>query len=91
MDDPGYDTPEEAVLAEFGAPRRFVNVVGVRIRGERARVWLLTNDRPPFEEYTCVCVREDGLWREEFGSNGFSWPTPREVKAQAQQIRARFG
>jgi hypothetical protein len=36
MDEPGYDTPEEAVLAEFGAPRRFVNVVGVRERDPAA-------------------------------------------------------
>jgi hypothetical protein len=90
MDEPGYETPEEAVLAGFGAPRRFVNVVGVRVRGDRARVWLLTNDRPAFEEYTCVCGRERGLWREEFGTNGFSWPTPRDVRKQAQQIRSSF-
>ena len=90
MDESGYETPEEAVVAEFDAPRRYITVLGVRIRGDQAHVWLLTNDRPPFEEYTCVCVREGDLWCEAFGSSGFSRPTPHEVKKEAERIRSRF-
>jgi hypothetical protein len=90
MDESGYETPEEAVVAEFDAPRRYITVLGVRIRGDQAHVWLLTNDRPPFEEYTCVCFRENGLWCEAFGSSGFSRPTPREVKKAAEHVRSLF-
>jgi len=90
MGESGYETPEEAVVAEFDAPRRYLTVLGVRIRGDQAHVWLLTNDRPSFEEYTCVCIREGILWREAFGSSGFSRPTPREVKKEAERIRSRF-
>jgi hypothetical protein len=90
MDEPGYATPEEAVLAEWrGVPSQFVTVVGSRINGDEARVWLLTNDREPFEEYECVCVCEGGLWRESHGSGGFSLTTPREIKQRATEIGSR--
>jgi len=72
VEEQGYATPEDAVLAEWeGIPRRFVTVVGSRIEGDEAHVWLLTNDREPFEEYESVCVREGGLWRESHGWGGF--------------------
>jgi hypothetical protein len=90
MDGSGYEPPEEAVVAEFDAPRRYINVLGVRIRGNQAHVWLLLNDHPRFEEYTCVCVREEGQWCEAVGSSGFSRPTPRHVKKEAERIRSRF-
>ena len=91
MGEPGHQTPEEAVLAATGIPERFVTVVGSRIDGDEARVWLLTNDRAPFEEYGCICVREGGLWRETHGQGGFPDDTPSEIKQAADQIRSRFG
>ncbi len=90
MDEPGYETPEEAVLAEFDVPRRYATVVGVRVRGDQAWVYLLTNDRPAFEEYTCVCFREAGRWTEAYGSSGFARPVPADVKREAERVRLRF-
>ena len=89
MEEHGYATPEEAVLADWDGPlKKFVTVVGSRIKGDEAYVWLLTNDREPFEEYECVCAREGGLWRESHGSGGFSLTTPREIKDRAAAIRS---
>ena len=79
------------MLADGGWPEGFVTVVGSRIQGDEARVWLLTNNRPPFEEYECICVREGGLWRESHGWGGFAVDTPPEITEDADQIRARFG
>jgi len=91
MEERGYQTPEEAVLAEIDIPERFVTVLGSRIRRDEAHVYLLTNDRPRFEEYECICVREDGLWQESHGWGGFSLGTPRVIKKAANEIRSRFG
>jgi len=90
MDEVGYATREQAVLAANDIPDRYVTVLGSRISGDRARVWLLTNDRPSFEEYECDCIREADGWHEVSGSGGCSLGTPREVKRAATQIRARF-
>lgn len=75
MADPGFQTPEDAVLADFDAPRRYITILGSEVRGDRAMVWMLTNDRPPFEEYTEVCFREDGGWTVAFGSSLGSFTT----------------
>jgi hypothetical protein len=89
VDEQRYEAPEEA-LAGFGAARRFITVLGVRIDGNEARVWLLTNDRPSFEEYTCLCARDGNAWQEVMGSNGL-WPTvPAEVEEAVREIRSRF-
>ncbi len=90
MDVRGYETPEEAVLAELDVPRRYFNVVGVRVCGDEAWVYLLTNDRPAYAEYTCVCFREQGLWTEAYGGSGFSPPVPSEVRQEAERVRSRF-
>jgi hypothetical protein len=86
----GYETPEQAVLAGGGWPAGMATVVGLRVSGNEARVWLLTNDRPSFEKYECVCFRENGRWHEVHGSGGFSIVTPREVRKAAAAIEARF-
>ena len=86
----GYATPEEAVLADWEEiPKEFVTLVGSRIEGDEAHVWLLTNDREPFHEYECVCRREGGLWRLEFDWGGFALTTPRDIKERAAEIRSR--
>jgi len=89
MDEPGYGTAEEAFLAGFGAPQEYVTILGVRVRGDEATVWILTNDRPPFEEYTCVCFRERGRWTEAHGSSGLGHAVPQEVAAEAASVRTQ--
>ena len=61
----GLATPEEAAPGDI--PPRYVTVVGTLIVGDMATVWMLTNDRPPYEEYTVACSREHGRW---FGGSG---------------------
>ncbi len=43
-EDEGYETAEAAARADI--PERFVTVLGVRVAGDTAHVWMLTNDRP---------------------------------------------
>ena len=45
-------------------------------------------DPGPFEEYECICVREDRLWRKSDGRTGFSAETPTEIKQRADAIRS---
>jgi hypothetical protein len=33
-----------------------VTVLGIRREGDTASVWMLTNDRPPFEPYAAICL-----------------------------------
>ena len=40
------------------------------------------NDRPPFEPYEGVCVREGGRWFADSGSGGFSM----DVLAEAARL-----
>jgi hypothetical protein len=60
-----YATPEEASYADI--PPEFVTVVGTRIDGDSATVWLLTSDQPPFEYYQVACVRQRGRWHVDSG------------------------
>jgi hypothetical protein len=62
----GYETPEKAACEGFS--ERFVTVLGVRVEGDTAYVWTLTNGRPPFEPYEEVCVREGRRWFAASGS-----------------------
>lgn len=80
----GYATPEEAARGEI--PPRFARVVGVRVDGDSATVWLLTNEAPQFEPYQVGCVRHNGLWYDEFGSGGFMTDTPDEVLEEARRL-----
>src|SRR5437899_9845959 len=50
-----HATPEEAALGDV--PSRFVHVIGVVIRGDRAVVAQLTNDRHPHAIQTSSCAR----------------------------------
>jgi hypothetical protein len=64
----GFATPEEA--ARGSIPAKYVRVVGTVVRGERAIVAQLMNDRQPFEVETAFCLREaDGTWKEEGSGN----------------------
>ena len=80
----GYDTPEAAACADI--PERFVTVVAVRIDGDTAHVWSLTNDRPPFEPYEDVCERVRDRWFPVQGSGGFATTTPPEVLDAARRL-----
>jgi hypothetical protein len=82
--DDGYASPEEAARGDI--PEQYVTVVGVRIEGDRAHVWMVTNDRPTFEGYEVDCVREGGKWFGEYGSGGFSLYTPRDVLERAAAL-----
>jgi len=82
-DESGYATPEEASCADI--PQRFVTVVGTEIDGDTATVWLLTNDRPPFEDYQVNCVRDDRRWHADSGFP-FNVGTPEEILEQARRL-----
>jgi hypothetical protein len=87
MDEPedmGYETLEEAALGDI--PSQFATVVGRRVRGDVATVWLLTNDRPPFEAYEVNCERQGGRWHWESGFGGFGTGTPDAVRARARRL-----
>lgn len=81
FDGDGYATPEEAARGDI--PRQFVTVVGTQIEGDAATVWLLTNDRPPFEDYEVHCVRERGRWHADSGFP-FNAGAPDEVLERAR-------
>ena len=73
--------PEEAARGDI--PRQFVTVVGTQIEGDVATVWLLTNDRPPFQDYEVHCVRERGRWHADSGSP-FNVGAPDDVLERAR-------
>jgi hypothetical protein len=70
--DDGCETPEAAARGDIR--EQFVNVLGVRVGGDIATVWMLTNDGPPFEAYTMECHQEHGRWFGGNGSNGLGPP-----------------
>jgi hypothetical protein len=70
MEDPAFDTPEEAAVADFPSP--YVRVESIRYSRDRlhATVVLLTNEEPYLYPYYVYCERdEDGRWRETHSSN----------------------
>lgn len=80
----GFDTPEQAAL-DASFPAKFQRVLGVTIEGDRAVVYTLTNDRPPFEDYSDYCDRVHGRWVHTLGSSGWDTPPP-EVVAAARAL-----
>lgn len=88
-DDPQFETPEEAVRAGF-PPKARVRILGVRADDDRATVWLLTNDGPPYEAYTMTVFRDADGWTEGDGVNGLvaTWihDLPRDVTAAAAEL-----
>lgn len=94
----GHATPEDAARGDV--PARHVRLVAVVVRGDRALVAQLTNDRPPHEPDTVHCRRgRDGTWEAEASGNstyGFL-PTGHGVgtllawdEAPAGAVAARF-
>jgi len=79
----GYATPEEASSGDI--PPQFVTVVGTRVVGDHATVWLLTNDTPPFEDYQVNCVRDQGGWHVDSGFP-FNADAPEEVLEEARAL-----
>jgi hypothetical protein len=67
-------------------PVQFATVVGSHVEGDWAVVWLLTNDRSPFEAYEVSCQRRDGRWEYDSGSGGFGADTPDEVLDRARRL-----
>ena len=67
----GYGTPEEAARGDI--PPQFARVSGVEYSeaGDRACVWLLTNEEPCLYRYTVYCSRDArGRWHFESGWSG---------------------
>lgn len=65
-----FATPEEAAVVDF--PPRYVRVddVSYSQRGERAKVFLLTNEEPYLYPYHVYCERDrDRRWSETHSSN----------------------
>ena len=82
--DEEYDSLEQAARGDV--PARFATAVGHRVEGDWATVWLLTNDRPPFEPYEVTCERRDGRWQSNSGVGGFGVDTPDDVLAVARRL-----
>jgi len=49
------------------------------------RLWLLTNDTPPFENYQVNCVRDQGGWHVDSGFP-FNADAPEEVLEEARAL-----
>jgi hypothetical protein len=79
-----FPTPEAA--ASGNVPGRFVTVLGVRVRGDNADVWLLTNDRPPFEREQALLTRVEDGWEGVLSGGGFDSSTPAEVITKAEAL-----
>jgi hypothetical protein len=86
MNEEGYDSPEEAGRADL--PEQFVKVLGVRIDGNKACVWSLTNDRPPFEEDELFLERKGSRWFPTHGWGGWT-QAPAEVYEKAARLGHR--
>ena len=80
----GYATPEEAARGDI--PPQFAHVVGVRVEGDHATVWLLTNEPPvSYEAYEVGCERQNGRWYMDWSLGSFQTGTPEEVLAAARR------
>lgn len=90
-DDEGFDTPESAAWGDV--PSTYVQILGVRVRGDKATVWALTNDRPPYEAYTMFVERKGGRWHPGSGSNGLGvgWDDDEGLPPEIQAEAARLG
>jgi hypothetical protein len=84
FEDDGCETLEEAARGDI--PPQFATVVGSRVSGDTATVWLLTNDQPPFEAYEVYCERRNGRCFGDGGSGGFGIGAPAEVLAEARRL-----
>ena len=84
LEDDGCETLEEAARGDI--PPQFATVVGSRVSGDTATVWLLTNDQPPFETYEVYCERRNSRWYGVGGSGGFGVGAPDEVLAEARRL-----
>jgi hypothetical protein len=80
----GCETLEEAARGDV--PPQFATVVGSRVTGDSAIVWLLTNDQQPFEPYEVYCERRNGRWYLEGGVGGFRARTPTDVLEEARRL-----
>jgi hypothetical protein len=78
-----FATPEAAAV---GIPNRFVTILGVRRRGDEADVWMLTNDRPPYEREQALCVRVGEGWEHVQSGGGFDVGTPLEIIEKARAL-----
>ena len=83
-EDNGCETLEEAARGDI--PPQFATVVGTRVTGDAATVWLLTNDLPPFEPYTVDCERRNGRWYFDAGYGGLGSDAPDDVLAKAHRL-----
>jgi len=62
-----------------------VTVVGTEIDGDTATVWLLTNDRRPFEDCQVGGLRKDGRWHVDYGFP-LNSDTPDEILERARRL-----
>ena len=88
MSTDGYDSLEEAGRGDIPDP--YVHVLGTRVRGSKAVVWTLTNDRPPFEEDELFLEREGSRWVPTHGWGGWT-EAPPEVWEKARRLGHRPG
>ena len=77
-------TLDEAARGDIS--QRYATILGARVEGETAVVWMLTNDRPSFEAYTVECHRQRWGWVGGNGSNGFGYDPPPEIDEAAARL-----
>ncbi len=82
--DEEYEALKRAARGDI--PERYVQILGYRVDGDRATVWMLTNDRAPFEPYAVHCVRTHGRWDSQVGSNSLD-----DAPADVTEAAARRG
>jgi hypothetical protein len=74
-------SPEEAARGDI--PEQYVTVLGVRIDDDRATVWMLTNDRVPYQAHTVDCYLDCAGWERGIGGSGLGESAPPEVLTAA--------
>jgi hypothetical protein len=78
-----FPTPEAAAS---DVPGRFVTVLGVQVRGDKADVWMLMNEGPPFEREQALVTRVEGGWEGVLSGGGFDPSTPAEITTKAEEL-----
>jgi hypothetical protein len=87
----GYATPDQAATGDI--PPHFARVSGVKYSkaGDRACVWLLTNDEPSVYPCTVYCSRDEhGFWYSDSGWSGHTDASLVDLPSSEGDTRCRI-